>query len=46
MLDRLKEIEEDALQAVQAVKNQAALDAWRVAHLGRSSPVMQVFSDL
>jgi phenylalanyl-tRNA synthetase alpha chain len=46
MLDRLKEIEKAALEALQAVKDQTALDTWRVAHLGRSSPVMQVFSEL
>ena len=46
MLDRLKRIEKAALDALQAVKDEAALDAWRVAHLGRSSAVMQVFSDL
>jgi len=46
MLDKLKEIEKNALDALQSVKDQAALEAWRVAHLGRSSPVMQVFSGL
>ena len=46
MLDKLKEIEKSALDALQSVKDQAALEAWRVAHLGRSSPVMQVFSGL
>jgi phenylalanyl-tRNA synthetase alpha chain len=46
MLDKLKEIEQTALAALESVKDQTALDAWRVAHLGRSSPVMQVFSGL
>lgn len=46
MLDKLKEIEKNAFDALQSVKDQAALEAWRVAHLGRSSPVMQVFSEL
>jgi phenylalanyl-tRNA synthetase alpha chain len=46
MLDRLKEIEKTGLAALESVKDQAALDAWRVAHLGRSSPLMQVFSGL
>jgi phenylalanyl-tRNA synthetase alpha chain len=46
MLDKLKEIEQVALSALEFVKVQAELDAWRVAHLGRSSPVMQVFSGL
>jgi phenylalanyl-tRNA synthetase alpha chain len=46
MLDRLEEIEKTGLAALESVKDQAALDAWRVAHLGRSSPLMQVFSGL
>ena len=46
MLEKLKEIEGTALGALESVKDQAALDAWRVAHLGRSSPVMQIFSEL
>jgi phenylalanyl-tRNA synthetase alpha chain len=46
MLDKLKEIEQTALAALESVKDQAALEAWRVAHLGRSSPLMQVFSGL
>jgi phenylalanyl-tRNA synthetase alpha chain len=46
VLDKLKEIEQTALSALESVKDQAALDAWRVAHLGRSSPVMRVFSEL
>ncbi len=46
MLDRLEKIEAAALKALQEVKDQATLEAWRVAHLGRNSPVMQVFSDL
>jgi phenylalanyl-tRNA synthetase alpha chain len=46
MLEKLKEIEQNALSALESVKDQAALEAWRVAHLGRSSPVMGVFSRL
>jgi len=46
MLDKLKEIEQTALAALGAVTDQAALDAWRVKHLGRSSALMQVFSGL
>jgi phenylalanyl-tRNA synthetase alpha chain len=46
MLENLKEIEQNALSALESVKDQAALEAWRVAHLGRSSPVMGVFSSL
>jgi len=46
MLDKLKKIEETALAALKSVKDKDALEAWRVANLGRSSPVMRVFSEL
>ncbi|MEW5827248.1 MAG: phenylalanine--tRNA ligase subunit alpha [Chloroflexota bacterium] len=46
MLDKLKEIEQTALDALNAVTDQAALEAWRVKHLGRSSALMGVFSGL
>jgi len=46
MLDKLKEIEQSALETLKSVTDQAALETWRVAHLGRSSALMQVFSGL
>ena len=46
MLDKLKEIEQTALAALESVTDQKALEAWRVALLGRSSPVMGIFSEL
>ncbi len=46
MLDKLKEIEKTALAALKAVQDEAALEQWRVSFLGRSSPLMQVFSRL
>ena len=46
MQDKLNAIEKAALEALESVKDQAALDAWRVAHVGRSSPLMQVFAEL
>ena len=46
MLDKLKEIEKTALESLEAINDQAALDAWRVANVGRSSPLMGVFSGL
>jgi phenylalanyl-tRNA synthetase alpha chain len=46
MLERLTEIEKVGLAALASVGDEAALEAWRVAHLGRSSPLMQVFSGL
>jgi len=46
MLENLTEIEKAALEALGAVRDEAALEAWRVAFLGRSSPLMQVFAGL
>jgi phenylalanyl-tRNA synthetase alpha chain len=46
MLDNLMEIQKSALQALSAVEQETALETWRVAFLGRSSPLMQVFSGL
>ncbi len=46
MLDKLREIEKSAVDALQAVTDQAALEAWRVKFLGRSSALMGVFSGL
>ncbi|MGZ6347297.1 MAG: tRNA ligase subunit PheS family protein, partial [Anaerolineales bacterium] len=46
MLDKLGEIEKSALEALQPVGDEAALDSWRVTYLGRSSALMQVFSGL
>lgn len=46
MQDRLNEIEKAALAALDQVDDPAALEAWRVTHLGRSSDLMEVFSGL
>jgi phenylalanyl-tRNA synthetase alpha chain len=46
MLDKLNEIERTALESLQSVTDQPALEAWRVATLGRSSPLMLVFAGL
>lgn len=46
MLDILNEIEKTALQSLNTVHDSAALEAWRVANVGRSSPLMQVFAEL
>ncbi len=46
MLDKLQEIEQAAMDALAAVTDQDALEAWRVKHLGRSSALMGVFSGL
>ncbi|HEY3310611.1 MAG TPA: phenylalanine--tRNA ligase subunit alpha [Anaerolineales bacterium] len=46
MLEKLDEIEKAALAALAAVNDEAALEAWRVANIGRSSAVMNVFSQM
>jgi phenylalanyl-tRNA synthetase alpha chain len=44
MLEQLAQIEKAALEALASVSDEAALEGWRVAHLGRSSALMRVFS--
>ena len=46
MLEKLNEIEKTALESLNAITDQATLEAWRVANVGRSSPLMQVFAEL
>ncbi|HNC91896.1 MAG TPA: phenylalanine--tRNA ligase subunit alpha, partial [Anaerolineales bacterium] len=46
MQDKLNEIEKSALAALAEVNDPAAVEAWRVTHLGRSSELMGVFSGL
>jgi len=46
MPDTLSEIEKAALESLQSVTDQAALETWRVTALGRSSPLMMVFASL
>ncbi|HEY9525469.1 MAG TPA: phenylalanine--tRNA ligase subunit alpha, partial [Anaerolineales bacterium] len=46
MLDKLSEIEKAALDSLQSIKDTAALESWRVVNLGRSSPLMTIFSEL
>ena len=46
MLDQLNTIEAEALAALAAADTTAALEAWRVANLGRSAPLMAVLGDL
>ena len=44
MIDKLSEIEKSALESLALANDASSLDAWRIAQLGRSSPLMQVFS--
>ena len=46
MVDQLNAIETAALAALAAADTSAALETWRVAHLGRSAPLMAVLGDL
>ena len=46
MQDKLNEIEKAALESLKSITDSAALETWRVANLGRSSPIMSVFSEL
>jgi phenylalanyl-tRNA synthetase alpha chain len=45
MLDKLNDIEKSAMESLDAITDQAALDAWRISTLGRSSPLMSVFAE-
>ena len=46
MLERLDQIEKEALNRLKDVHNEDELQAWKVAVLGRNSPVMQIFDSL
>ncbi|MDH5507758.1 MAG: phenylalanine--tRNA ligase subunit alpha, partial [Anaerolineae bacterium] len=46
MLDKLEQIQEKALTTLQAAQDDAALQHWKVAHLGRKSPLMDVFTQM
>jgi phenylalanyl-tRNA synthetase alpha chain len=46
MLNDLDQIEHNALQALKSIQDEDSLEAWRVAHLGRSAPLMHVFDQL
>ncbi len=46
IIEQLEQIQQSALRALEMVQDEAALQEWRVAHLGRHSSVMQIFSHL
>jgi len=46
MLDQLEHIHKTALEALKAVSDGKALDEWRVAHLGKKSPLMTILGGL
>jgi phenylalanyl-tRNA synthetase alpha chain len=46
MLPDLDSIEQAALESLQTVSDETTIERWRVAYLGRSSPLMQAFDKL
>jgi len=46
MIDQLEAIQQAALEALGEAADEAALERWRIAHLGRSSALMQVFDKM
>jgi phenylalanyl-tRNA synthetase alpha chain len=46
MLKELDTIEMKALSSLEGIEDQEALENWRVANLGRSSPLMAIFDKL
>ncbi len=46
MLEQLDEIQEIALAALSGVQDESTLEAWRVAHMGRSAALIGVFDQL
>lgn len=46
MSEQFDSIEQTALAALEAISELAALEQWRVAHLGRSSPLATVLGNL
>lgn len=46
MQEELQQIKEQALEALGQIDSEADLDSWQVTHLGRSSPLMEVFKTL
>jgi phenylalanyl-tRNA synthetase alpha chain len=46
MLESLNQIERQALNELEATQDEDSLQRWKVAHLGRNSPLMRVFDQL
>ena len=46
ILNQLEQIQQDALAVLETAVDEAGITAWRSAHLGRTSPVMTVFSQM
>ncbi|MCE1253616.1 MAG: phenylalanine--tRNA ligase subunit alpha [Anaerolineae bacterium] len=46
LLRQLETIQADALKALETAADESSLQTWRTAYLGRSAPVMNIFSRL
>jgi phenylalanyl-tRNA synthetase alpha chain len=46
LLANLEQVQQDALKVLENIQDENELQAWRVAYLGRSAPVMLVFTKL
>ncbi len=46
ILNQLEQIQQDALAVLETAVDEVGITAWRSAHLGRTSPVMMVFSQM
>ena len=46
MVETLEQIERQARTELKAADDEVQLEAWRLTHLGRSAPLMQVFEQL
>lgn len=46
ILDELDDIQKNGLETLASVQDEAGLQTWRTAHLGRSAPVMLAFTRL
>jgi phenylalanyl-tRNA synthetase alpha chain len=45
-MDELNQIKQTAMAELNGINDQEALEKWRILHLGRNSPLMQVFDHL
>jgi phenylalanyl-tRNA synthetase alpha chain len=45
-MQSLEEIRKTSLDALSSAETEADLEDWRVRHLGRKSPIMEVFAGL
>jgi len=46
ILNELEELRQKAIDSLQAVGDEVELQAWKVANLGRSAPMTQIFSQM